>query len=60
MGNVVIRYDIIAKPEFSEDVLKKAQMLKEIFAGKDLQFYCDAVKTTGNLPIEDLIENFAK
>jgi len=38
-------------------VVEKAETLMSIFGDKELGFYCEVVKSSGNLPIDVLIEN---
>jgi len=58
IGNpLVITYEVVEK-QFSNDIVNKAKKLQEMFPGKDTKFYCECVKTAGNVSMEELIENF--
>jgi len=39
-------------------VVKKATVLQELFPGDQFKYYCEVVKNSGDLPVEDLIDNF--
>jgi hypothetical protein len=53
-----IHYEVVEK--FPNEVIAKAHKLQELFPlpGKDMEFYCQTVKESGNATIEELIENF--
>jgi len=58
IGNpLIVNYEVIEK-QFSNDIVNKAKKLQEMFPGKELKFYCECVKTSGNVSMEELIENF--
>jgi hypothetical protein len=54
---LVITYEVVEK-QYSNDIVAKAKKLQEMFPGKETKFYCECVKTAGNVSMEDLIENF--
>jgi len=54
---LVITYEVVEK-QYSNDIVTKAKKLQEMFPGKETKFYCECVKTAGNVSMEDLIENF--
>jgi len=58
VGKVGITYEVIVKPNYSKDVVEKAKLLNAVFTDKSLEVCCEAVKNSGKLSIEELIESF--
>jgi len=58
VGKVILTYEIVEKPKYSDDQITKAKQLMELFPGKELTFYCEAVKNCGKVSFEELIESF--
>jgi len=57
VGEFSLWYEI-SERLYTDDVINKAKTLREMFPGKDMKEYCEAVKNSGNATLEELIETF--